>query len=159
MFILDYDPGNAARMLCDVHLRKMCLETAQILSSVICLRGKSLTPGMPKPYNLNHPVVQALNTPPKVEWTLYYNASLQQEYRRRFEKEHAYSILVSEYEAVLSSGISIADCTDWSFARDFKGIVIPEPDLVQAYRLYYRYKKRLIRKWKYTRCREPEWLN
>ena len=35
LFILDHDPGRVPAMLCDVHVRKMCLETAQILSSVI----------------------------------------------------------------------------------------------------------------------------
>ena len=54
LFILDRDPEKAAQMLCDSHLRKMCLETAQILSSVLYLQGKSLADGMPNPY---HPIL------------------------------------------------------------------------------------------------------
>ena len=50
LFILDYDPGLVPGMLCDMHLRKMCLETAQILSSVLLLQGKARRKEMPKPY-------------------------------------------------------------------------------------------------------------
>ena len=57
LFILDYAPRRAAGMLCDVHLRKMCLETAQILSSVLFLQGRELCPEMPRVYNPAHPVI------------------------------------------------------------------------------------------------------
>ena len=35
LFILDYNPKKAAQMLADTHVRKMCLETAQILSAIL----------------------------------------------------------------------------------------------------------------------------
>ena len=38
IFVLDPDPEKAASMLCDCHVRKMCLETAQILSACMVIR-------------------------------------------------------------------------------------------------------------------------
>ena len=48
---------------------------------------------------------------------------------------------------------------DLIFARTFKGIEIREPDIVSAYREYYRFKKKQLRHWKYTRTPEPDWIN
>ena len=42
--------------------------------------------------------------------------------------------------------------------KDHLDFEIAENDLVEAYRIYYRFKKTLIRDWHYTRSREPEWL-
>ena len=159
LFILDYDPELVPGMLCDAHLRKMCLETAQILSSVLLLQGKPRRKEMPKPYNPNHPVIRALDTDQKINWATTLNTALHPEYLRRFGKPHAYAGLCSAYENLLyQPGIRI-DPDGWSFARTFKGITITESDIVAAYRAYYRYKKcLLIRNWKYSRTREPDWL-
>ena len=159
LFILDYAPELVPGMLCDAHLRKMCLETAQILSSVLLMQGKPRQKEMPKPYNPKHPVIRALDSDQKINWTVTFNSALHAEYRRRFGKPHAYAVLCRGYEEQLHQpGIRI-DPDGWSFARAFKGITITEPDIVAAYRAYYRYKKRhLIRNWNYTRTREPDWL-
>lgn len=42
IFVLDKNPSMAAQMLCDCHVRKMCVETAQILSGVMLRRGLPL---------------------------------------------------------------------------------------------------------------------
>ena len=47
VFILDTNPHAAAKMQCDKHVVKMCLETAQILSTI--------TGGPYKPTHANHP--------------------------------------------------------------------------------------------------------
>ncbi|MBQ9501643.1 MAG: hypothetical protein IJU70_05760 [Lentisphaeria bacterium] len=67
LFVLDRSPRRAARYLADVHVRKMCLECAQILSCVLCARGGGLEPGMPRPYNPAHPVVRAVDTQAKID--------------------------------------------------------------------------------------------
>ena len=59
IFVLDEYPSVAAQMLCDCHLRKMCVETAQILSGVMLRRGMELLDGMPRPQNVKHPVIVA----------------------------------------------------------------------------------------------------
>ena len=156
LFVLDYDPAEATRMLCDVHLRKMCLETAQILSALLIRRGLLRSPGMPKPFNLNHPVITALNTPFKINWLLRYNENLHREFVFRFGKNHAYRNLCGIYSAKLYCYEKTAE--DWSFCRNFKEFTSSEPDIVPAYRAYYRFKKSILKRWHYTRRSEPDWL-
>lgn len=158
LFILDYVPWRAAGMLCDVHLRKMCLETAQILSGVLFIQGRGLAPGMPKVYNPAHPVIKALDSPQKINWVILYNKALHREYFRRFGRKHAYHLLCPQYRKCLwTFGVKLHK-KSLSFARDFKDVDIDEPDIVCAYRLYYRCKKRLLRYWNYTKTAEPGWL-
>lgn len=158
LFVLDYDPGRAAVMLCDVHLRKMCLETAQILSGVLFWQGRALLPGMPKVYNAAHPVIRAVETPQKINWVLLYNLALHKEYFRRFGKKHAYSDLAEKYQHLMYQDQVKTSFADLTFARDFKGVEITEPDIVQAYRQYYCFKKKLLKRWSYTNTCEPDWL-
>ena len=156
IFILDKSPYAAAQMLCDVHLRKMCLENAQILSGIMLNSGKKLLPGMPLPCNAAHPVIKAVNTGFKINWAVAHNRGLQQEYFRRFGKYHAYSDLVDLYFMQLFSSGSFAE--DWSFCRNFKNFTPLSSDTIEAYREYYRCKKTLLRHWHYTDSSEPEWL-
>ena len=158
LFILDHDPAQAARMLSDIHLRKMCLETSQILSALITNKGEELLPGMPKICNRNHPVIKALDNTAKINWVLSYNDERHREYFRRFHKHHAYSFLCRAYREKLFSVLAGEYADLWSFARAFKGITIRTKDIVEAYREYYRFKKSIIRNWKYTNAEEPEWL-
>ena len=158
LFILDRDPEKVPAMLCDVHVRKMCLETAQILSSVIRLQKKKLPPGLPKPYNVNHPVIRALDTAQKINWTVQFNSALQREYCRRFGKRHAYFGRAEIYRRILFRPGTAILPADWTFARAFKDVKITEPDIVLAYRQYYRHKRKLIRSWHYTKTEPPGWL-
>ena len=156
LFILDRIPGNAARMLADIHLRKMCMETAQILSAAAVNRQLVLPDHLPKAYNPAHPVIKALNTQFKLNWCIKFNYALHQEYFRRFKKFHAYNSLCDSYKELLYA--DIPEKTDWSFARAFKNFTTGEPDIVSAYRAYYRFKKSIIRQWHYTNAEEPAWL-
>ena len=158
LFILDYSPENAAEMLCDAHLRKMCLETSQILSSVIRNRGGNPLPPLPLPYNPHHPVIKAVDTPAKINWLLRYNRALHKEFRRRFQKTHRYAGLIRLYHRELFPGNVKITPDMLDFSRTFKDETILLPDLVDAYREYYRRKKRLLRHWHYTGRTEPEWL-
>lgn len=51
LFILDYEPSASVQMMSDCHVIKMCLETAQILSSVRFNKGFEHNEIIPKPYN------------------------------------------------------------------------------------------------------------
>ena len=158
LFVLDWDAKAAAEMLCDVHLRKMCLETAQILSGVIFLQGKKPTAGMPGLYNVKHPVIRSIDTPEKINWVILCNEALHRNYLKRFGKVHAYSLLAPEYRKILfTDDVSISK-ESLTFARNFKDIEITEPDLVLAYRIYYRCKKHILKNWHYTNSSEPDWL-
>ena len=136
----------------------MCLETAQILSSVMARRNLALSENMPRSYNVSHPVIKALDSPVKIDYAVIYNAALQTEYERRFGKSHAYADLSQLYWRNLFNGNFIFDPSECTFARAFKDIEITQKDIVQAYRIYYRYKKTQIPDWRYTHSDEPKWL-
>ena len=156
LFILDADPRSAARMLCDKHLRKMCLETAQILSAVLFTQKIPLQIGMPKPYNPHHPVIMALNTGAKINWVVLYNSALHREYKYRFDKDHAYKTLSGQYIQLLYQ--PDVPCGDLSFALAFKEFTSQSSDPVKAYREYYCHKKKLLCNFVYTRRLAPNWL-
>ena len=158
IFIIDEVPELAATMLCDAHLRKMCLETAQILSSVLYLKHLEPLSGMPKPYNIHHPVITAVDNSCKINWLLRHNLSLHEEYCRRFGRMHAYYSLCSKYRTLLFEPEVVITPHELTFARNFKDISIPEPDIIKAYRIYYRYKKSVMKNWHYTNSAEPGWL-
>lgn len=156
LFILDRNPHRAVKMLADVHIRKMCLETAQILSSLLVRNGILPDDDMPKVYNINHPVIKALDTPSKVNYAVLYNIALQYEFLYRFGKKHKYFELGNRYFKKLFT--PCAEYCDFSFCRDFKNCQIKTPDIIDAYREYYLFKKSIIRNWHYTKRHEPDFL-
>lgn len=86
IFFVHYDPVVAAGQLCDKHIVKMCLETAQILCSV------SWRYGVPAPYKAthkNHPMTlwvgEALDN---WKWTIDHGLALAREYTARYRKRH-----------------------------------------------------------------------
>ena len=160
IFVLDENPRKAAEMLCDCHVRKMCVETAQILSGVMIRREKKLLDGMPEPQNINHPVIVAAseNEHYALDWVLQYNSHLQQEYQRRFNKKHAYADLVDEYL------LALWDLTDGEcehLAKCCGDLDVADMDIVSAYRKYYTEVKKpqLQAKgmWKFTK--REDWTN
>ena len=120
LFVLSKEPAIAPRYLADVHVRKMCLETAQILSTVMASKGIPLRAGMPKPYNKNHPVIKAIDTKEKLNWVLLYNVHLQAEYIFRFGKSHKYMCLTDNYINELYDYTSKCIITDYDFSKNFK---------------------------------------
>lgn len=158
LFVLDYNPIKSAEMLSDCHLIKMCLETAQILSSVRFNNGMNHLSVLPKPYNPKHPVILAINNSYKLNWLLDYNKALHNEYIYRFNKKHSYFELINIYETLRNKAIKNYNKENLDFARDFKDFSTDKFELIEAFRSYYRFKKSIIKRWKYTKRNEPVWL-
>ena len=164
IFVLDTSPARSAEMLCDYHLRKMCVETAQILSGVILRQGKELLPGMPRPQNINHPVIKAVNTPQKINWVINYYMVLLNEYYHRFGKDHVYEDISVDYFNALVRiiRVPIAD-PEWcaGLAKCCGEIDVSGLHIVEAYRKYYIEVKKpqLVAKnlWKFTNS--EDWTN
>lgn len=152
IFVLDENPRKAVTMLCDCHLRKMCVETAQILSGVMLRRGMTLLDGMPKPQNINHPVIVAADGVKSANWLLFYNSCLHLEYFRRFAKMHCYERLQDEYLMALRTVAAGTDCA--GLAKCCGDLDVADLDIVTAYRKYYtEVKKPQLTKnkmWKFT---------
>ena len=94
IFVLDKDPVKCAQKHYDVHVKKMCVEYAQILSSCfhildrdnIDMWGK----GIYKLYSKNHPAIKwACDSFDNYIWLQELWIALLREYYYRFGKKHA----------------------------------------------------------------------
>lgn len=134
IFVLDKDPVSAAGMLCDCHVRKMCVETAQILSGVMLRRGMALIDGMPKPQNINHPVIVAADSSHVINWVLDYNIALLDEFAYRFGKKHIYDGIAMAYVLKLMNKKGKNNCE--TLAKCCGDLDVADLDIVTAYRKY-----------------------
>ena len=97
IFVLDKDPVIAARMHCDKHVPKMCVEAAQMMASALRRHGatdeqmpltKSGTPY--KGGYAHHPcTVWAGDSEANFAWLCTHAIALCNEYAKRFGKNHA----------------------------------------------------------------------
>lgn len=99
IFILDENPVTAAQMLCDKHIVKMPLETAQLLSSVFSIALKEPNPlvsitnqNIEVPYKLthkNHPCsLWARQSKGNFDWLIKHGKELCIEYSLRYKRTH-----------------------------------------------------------------------
>jgi len=97
IFILDNDPIQAAKYLCDKHVVKMAVESAQMMASALRRHGATDI-DMPftkagKPYKggyPNHPCTRwAGDTSDNFVWLGIHGLAICDEYTFRYEKYHA----------------------------------------------------------------------
>jgi hypothetical protein len=88
IFVLDHAPQQAAMWHCDAHVIKMILETAQMLSTINRMAGK--TEGIYKATHQNHVcTVWARASTENYRWLHQLGMSLCLEYTERYSKTHA----------------------------------------------------------------------
>ncbi len=147
IFVVDQDPKKAAQMLCDQHVVKMTLETAQML----CTVAKQL--GFDVPYKSSHKkhpcTLWAGETQGNWNWLVEHGLALGEEYTARYGKHH-------KSHAVIKKCKNLGVCLPkgrtpfvQAMNPEFKDI-----DPVKAYRNYY--KSKTFSRWKYTQ--KPSWL-
>ena len=97
IFVLDERPAVAARMMCDKHIPKMIVESAQMMASALRRHGAT-DKQMPltktgKPYKggyAHHPcTVWAGDSEANFAWLTRHAVELCAEYTKRFGKTHA----------------------------------------------------------------------
>ncbi len=144
IFVLDFDPEIAAQMLCDKHVVKMALETAQILSTI--------NGGPYRPTHVNHPCVKwAEASKENYTWLVYHGISICNEYRYRYGKEHK----CEEVIMCLKEPLPTIDMPDG--ATSFVQCMPDEykqPNPVTAYRAYYESKASFAT---WTKRQQPYW--
>ena len=128
IFVVDYNPVVAARMLCDKHVVKMVLESAQILSTI--------NGGPYKPTHSSHPcVLWASANRTNYNWLVRHALELCNEYTARYGRVHK-SQAVIERLAQSPSHIPVgASCFVQCMPDQYK-----HADTVTAYRQYYHSK-------------------
>lgn len=148
IFVLNKDPVFAARNLCDKHIVKMPLETAQILSTAVFLS----TPGLYKPSYQKHPcVLWASKTFGNFIWLYRHGKALCEEYTNRYGKIHkSQSVieLAGTFRDILPKGIltTFAQCMPEQYKQK---------SAIKAYRDYYLNDKAYFAKWNYSD--KPKW--
>ena len=131
IFVLDEHPVFAARMLCDKHVVKMVLETAQLLSTTYWHFNQ------PAPYkqtHKNHPcAVWARSRHSNYEWLWEHGIAIAEEYTYRYNKIHKSQAVIEEL-AELPRGIRRGPMTPFPLCMPDK---YKTDDVVESYRAYY----------------------
>lgn len=158
IFFLDSDPRQAAFYHHDIHLRKMILETSQLLSTAHHMKGNP-SPEIYKKTHANHPsAIWARSSLPNYFWLLSLLENLHEEYEYRFEKDHA-SKRILPYLKEAPENISSTSFSSPPLAMpdEYKS-----NDAVFSYRNYYRKAKMKDKNGKpmatWTKRNKPEWV-
>ena len=97
IFVLHKVPSIAAQYMCDQHIPKMCVESAQMMASALRRHGAE-DKDMPmtisgKPYKggyHNHPcTVWTGDSPANYRWLMWHAVELCREFHKRYGKIHA----------------------------------------------------------------------
>ncbi|MFX1514590.1 MAG: hypothetical protein ACFFCQ_18650 [Promethearchaeota archaeon] len=171
IFYLSADPTTAAQMHCDLHVIKMTLETAQLLSTAHWVLNPEFTDRIYKQAqsrgetiiyrktHVNHPcAIWVRENSHNYGWTSRLGLELLKEYNYRFERIHATTPVL-----------------DWlsnnhppNIPNSIKGTTPPQAmneeykhsDPIIAYRIYYLHekymKKEVLRR--YTKRKIPDFI-
>ena len=159
IFYLDRNPIVAAQMMCDKHVVKMILESAQMLSTahrVLDGDEHADNVGMYKMTHKNHPsTIWARTKSPNYEWLQEHMEALMAEYTHRYGKHHATERLIHslwEFPKNISHGDGEFTDPPQCMPDYCKGV-----DAVSAYQTYYILEKSDFATWK--RRDKPEWFH
>ncbi len=158
IFVLDTNPITAARMHCDKHVPKMCVEAAQMMASALRRHGAT-DEQMPltkagKPYKggyKHHPcTVWAGDNRGNFSWLALHALALCAEYTKRFGKIHACHnpiYIMSTMDYIIPEG----GLTAFALAMPDE---YRDDDAVKAYQAYYHSKQ--FAKWE-KGTPAPDW--
>lgn len=148
IFVLDLDPIKAARMHCDKHTPKMCVEAAQMMASALRRHGatdeqmpltKSGTPY--KGGYARHPcTVWAGDSANNLLWLADHAKALCSEYTNRFNKVHACEAPINQM-AMLIPLTPIFNFTGLTPFAQAMPDEYRDDDVVKAYQAYYHSKQ------------------
>ena len=178
IFVVDHDPIVAAQNLCDKHVVKMIVETAQMASTVhrvydgVPLNSKTASGRKVKRFihphpdwdaklckavMINHPCTKwAFESLHNYNWMVHHGYALCKEYTHRYGKVHSMKSLYEMYLYEIPHRffhIDIDHRTEYAQAMPDKYKV--QGDAVTAYRNYYLGEKSRFAKW--TKREVPLW--
>ena len=147
IFAVDKDPRVAARMLCDKHVVKMILESAQMLK----LAHLSIGPWY------NHPCSKWVREgKANYEWLAQHALELCKEYTHRYKKVHSYEkTIIKLIENVPSMRKFKNNWYSTKFAQAMPD-KYKDSSSVLAYRKYYLGEKFSFCRW--TNREPPKWF-
>ena len=161
IFYLDRDPVIAAQMMCDKHVVKMILESAQMLSTAHrVLDGDEYANemGLYKLAHKNHPsTIWVRSSELNYRWLWEHYVALMDEYTYRYDKTHATSRLRDALDKTPDNMPAIQLTDTWSDPPMCMPDYCKGDDTVLSYQTYYIVEKSGFAKWK--RRDIPEWFN
>lgn len=157
IFALDNDPKIAATMLCDRHISKMILESAQMLTAVAARYNH---PTLYKISHKNHPcTLWAGDRYANWIWLIDNALAMEQEKIRRTGKGHMSAEVVRWY-LEHNYGPPIDELPMTPFAQAMPEQYRDSNNPVRAYRDYYLGEKQFFkdgRRPKWTKAEPPDW--
>ena len=157
IFFLDRDPYKAALALCDKHVPKMLLESAQMLSTAVQANAEKKFDDLYKPAYPKHPMTIWVGfNRDCFRWALENAVYINHQYEQRFNKGHkSFRVIETIY-----NNNYIDDISNGFFKEPPQ--CMPDQyklrsDLyVKAYRKYYQGAKAYFAKWE-KGVFAPEW--
>lgn len=177
IFILDRNPVKAAQMLCDRHIPKMIVESAQMLSTAHRLldgkpeKRKSRSGKTIQTYyafgdvrdhlyyaavHKHHPcTLWTMESKQNYDWHYGHFVSMSREFEYRRNKKHVTFEKLGKILAAPPENIPHIGLTEFAQAMSHYPDCKVPGDAVQAYRNYYHYAKDFA-KWEWKRP-APDW--
>lgn len=162
IFVLDENPIRAAEMMCDKHIPKMVVETAQMMASALRRHGvtdermpltKSGTPY--KGGYQHHPcTVWAGDSYTNFDWLTSHGIALCAEYTFRFGKKHGCEDAICHMNAMHVDGFSHLNRDRLTPFAQAMPDEYRNPCAITAYRAYYHSKQ--FAKWE-KGTPAPDW--
>jgi len=157
IFYLNKDPSQAAKEMCDKHVVKMILESAQLLSTAHRVLDGDVYANKKRLYKMahkNHPCSKwVCHSYQNYKWLYEHMIALMKEYTHRYGKNHATERLIEPLGNFPKA-----------FKNSFKTFTDPpqcmpdyckQKDTVLAYQNYYITEKSGFAKWNHSEI--PKW--
>lgn len=156
IFVVDLDPSVAARSLCDRHVVKMLLESAQMLCHIAHKYGiEAPYKDLSKKHHKHPCVVWSLKSKQNCEWLTQHALELCREYTARYNKRHKSQDVI---EWFVANRPNLPDIGLTPFALAIKveryAHLIKPNDPVRTYRDFYMADKAGFATWKRNK---PDW--
>jgi hypothetical protein len=159
IFFLDKSPKIAAQMMCNKHVVKMIVESAQMLSTAhrVCDGDDYANEmGLYKLAHKNHPSTKWVRSNPfHYLWLYHHMIGLMDEYTHRYGKVHATERLKSSLKPVPKQMLENT-FTDFIDPPQCMPEECKQDDTVFAYQTYYIVEKSRFAKW--IKREIPKWF-
>ena len=157
IFFLDKDPIIAAQLMCDKHVVKMILESAQMLSTahrVLDGDDRANETGLYKMAHKNHPsTIWVRASSENYRWLWKHMDALMNEYTHRYGKHHATERLRN---ILFYPPLNIDRKTPFTDPPQCMPDTCKKEDIVLAYQNYYILEKSDFARW--TKREIPAWF-
>ena len=165
IFCLDKDPVKAAQMMCDKHIVKMLLESAQLMCTahreldVSCNIMPNIDKMLYKSTHKNHPSAKWVRESAyNYIWLYRHWVAMNDEYKLRYNKKvnHKSFDRLNEFLKNPPNNIPLNKIGTLPTPAMPEHCKI-DGDVVASYRKYYKEEKRTIATWKIP-SRKPQWF-